>query len=454
MRVGQREEKQPMLARIADMNAAVRRAGRSFRDWIRRPRSWHGFSIRIWRAAAYVWKASPQFILTVVTVTAFAAICILLIADLTERAVAINPISVPSSLNEKGITPEVASRRLGDEMHRLHRDKIAHAYLNDPQIANPADEPKVVVPTTGLSLDTVASAVRKFIFTDRRPYVSGEITISGGQLWLRLRMNGREFYHSDKGVNPESLDDLLAMAAPAIYEETQPYGVAAWQYESDKKGYGSKALDIVDRALARLPPSDHNIVGLYNLKGAIYHKRQDYAAAEEALNRAIKLDPTYSYAYVNLGWVQYDENQAQSAMKSFYKAIELDPHHPEGHNNVGWILYKQKKFTEASDELRKAIAEDPKFAMARRNLALVLGAQGKPDEALREAREAIKLDPELSAAHETLGELLIDQKQTAAAIDEYREAIRLDPNNEPAKIRLKDATERSRTNNAAGPSSR
>jgi hypothetical protein len=76
------------------------------------------------------------------------------------------------------------------------------------------DQPDIIVPTVGLSVETISSWIRTFLGLDGRHEISGEITIAAGKLWLRLRLKDQEFYTSSAGVDVEKLDDLFVEAVP------------------------------------------------------------------------------------------------------------------------------------------------------------------------------------------------------------------------------------------------
>jgi hypothetical protein len=70
-----------------------------------------------------------------------------------DRAITIRAISVPKSLTDNGYAPEVASQRLRDALNAYvamsRTQKLIHISLG-------SDQPDIVVPTVGLSIDTIA----------------------------------------------------------------------------------------------------------------------------------------------------------------------------------------------------------------------------------------------------------------------------------------------------------
>jgi hypothetical protein len=118
-------------------------------------------------------------------------IALLLIQELTPGAIAIEPISVPKELAENGYAPEVAARRLRDTVNAFAVE--AKASVKGPDTALRGEVPDIVVPTVGISISSIAEAIRGFPHSSLHRRISGEFTIGDRLLWLRLRIDGREF---------------------------------------------------------------------------------------------------------------------------------------------------------------------------------------------------------------------------------------------------------------------
>src|SRR5262249_22720390 len=242
----------------------------------------------------------------------------LLIQGLFQRTTAIEPISVPKELADRGFTPEVAAQRLRDELKKFAAD--ANTSMRSPEVALRGDLPSIVVPTVGLSLDAIMSSIRTFLGSTPRGSISGEFTVKDKLLWLRMRIDGVEVYQTFNGINPESPDELLAESARPVLEVVRPYIVAAWLSKSDS----SKALEMANGIIARLPESNENVAWSYNLIGSIYSERKDYDKATVALKRAIHLAPQLAAAYSNLGLALSEQGEQEEAIAQLRKAIALD----------------------------------------------------------------------------------------------------------------------------------
>ena len=229
------------------------------------------------QALATVWKLLATFVLSVASVFAVAIIAVLLWKPLTKKTIAIAPIAVPKMLAESGYTADVAAQRLHDALNKVVKD--ARTRKKGPEVALQADLPSIVVPTIGLSLETIAADIRTFFPIAGRWNISGELTIAQKQLWLRLRMNGRDFFTSPNGVDPERPDDLLAPAAEKVFEWVDPYIVAASLSQRDP----GKCLEIARRIIANGPETDQSVPWAHNLVGY----RPDRSAQDRGGDRRV-----------------------------------------------------------------------------------------------------------------------------------------------------------------------
>jgi tetratricopeptide (TPR) repeat protein len=385
------------------------------------------------RAGQFVLRNYNDFFTKLPWAVVIVIIVAILIRGLTERVTVIQPLSVPQALADSGYTPAVAGDRLRDALAQFI--EAANTRVHSPEIAMSGELPDVVVPTVGISLDAIMASVRTLLGITRSRTITGEFTIAGGRLWLRLRIDGRQLYTSGEGVDPERPDDLLKAAAPAVLGELKPYIVASSFATTDP----AQALITIDSIISRYPESDDNVVWAYNLRGYIYHKQKDYTGAIEALNKAIRLDGHIATFHLNLAAVFVDQRDFDKALAEYRRAIKDDPQSAPAHGNLGVTLRDMGRSGEAVAEHREAIRLDPGNFRGHSNLCAALHDTGEDDEALAECRKAVKLDPKSAIAHNNLGFLLGDVGKSDEGIAEYRRAIEIDPSYTMAHRNLGDA---------------
>jgi Flp pilus assembly protein TadD len=188
-------------------------------------------------------------------------------------------------------------------------------------------------------------------------------------------------------------------------------------------------------------------------------KKSDEANAEYA--RTIAIDPKMSEAYLNLGILLLDKQEAAAAVAPLRKAVELlpaqsrpryllavaldrsgdhagasesfeallhlDPNDLTAIDYLGWAALRQGKPDEAEKRFRRALEVQPKEPEAQSGLAHSLDAQKKP-EAARAYRDYLELKSDDSEARSRLVHLLVEQKENGAALAELD---RLDGGKQP-----------------------
>jgi tetratricopeptide (TPR) repeat protein len=228
----------------------------------------------------------------------------LLVESLNSRTLIIEGITVPEQLQKNGFTPEVASQRLYDVLEDFLVDK-KRTSMRSPDIRLHGSEPNFVVPGVGLSLDTVAATLRRFFHRDDHRIISGDLTVSGEKIWLRLRLNRAVFYNGKEGKNLDQVDELFKAAAEEIIRRTSPYLLASVTYATDP----DKALEIVNQITAQERSGDENISRAYNLKAMIYRDRQLNSDALIAAKKALEFDPGLAVAHNTLGSILFEEKK-------------------------------------------------------------------------------------------------------------------------------------------------
>lgn len=372
--------------------------------------------------ATYIFQNFYSFVSKLLWVAAIFVVVAIVIQGLTKHATVIQPLSVPETLVKSGYTPEVAGNRMRDAL--LEFVKSANTHAKSPDIALHGELPDIVVPSVGISLDAIMSTIRTLLRSTRSRTVSGEIINIGDQLWLRVRLDGRQIYATDAGVDPKNPDQLLKLAAPAILKEIKPYIVAAKLSDSSP----DDALAMTDAIMTQLPKKDENVVWSHVLRGGIFRRRKEYSAAIDELNLAIHLDGTLAAPHVNLALVFVDQGFPQMGIDEYHKALALEPKFALAHFQLAGALHVVHEDDKAIVEYREAIKYDPDFDQPHVNIGRILLQAGKKDEAIAEYRKAVKIDDQFPGAHYGFANELRKIGEPKEAIAEYYRAIDLDPN--------------------------
>lgn len=94
------------------------------------------------------------------------------------------------------------------------------------------------------------------------------------------------------------------------------------------------------------------------------------------------------------------------AQHAYLQALRMDPEYADAHVNLGRLLHEAGELGRAEAYYRKAAEHAPEDSTIPYNLAVLLEDRGRPEEAILAYRRAIEIDAEAADAHYNLGLLL------------------------------------------------
>ncbi|MAI78110.1 MAG: hypothetical protein CL917_04150 [Deltaproteobacteria bacterium] len=193
-----------------------------------------------------------------------------------------------------------------------------------------------------------------------------------------------------------------------------------------------EAEDIYRRVLDIAPRHS----GALHFFGVIQHQRGDSETAALLIRQAVKFDPDYHDARVNLGNVLKEQGLFGEAENEYLKVVEAHPNNATARNNLGVVLKAQKKFEAAATEFEQATILAPENRDAFQNLGNALKACGRQEEALTAYRRALEIDPSRCDSHLVLGRTLNAFGRMDEALSVYQKWLELEPDNPVAQHML------------------
>ena len=157
----------------------------------------------------------------------------------------------------------------------------------------------------------------------------------------------------------------------------------------------NEMLENAEPAIRKALTLDDELAEAYVARGAIRAKVGDYAAAIDAFQRAIELDPSYSKAYHWYGDVLLTHlQQPDAALPLLQRAYALDPVSPPLIVTVGQTLVGLGRFEEALEYYQKALEIEPAYASTYYLIgSLHAYAYGRLDLGVRWSLESYARDP-------------------------------------------------------------
>jgi serine/threonine-protein kinase len=141
--------------------------------------------------------------------------------------------------------------------------------------------------------------------------------------------------------------------------------------------------------------------------------------ADRAVEQALELDETLPDAYVTLGVIrQLHDHDWAGAEEALKRAIELDPDHWDAHREYSWLLRRMGRYAEALTEIKRAHLLDPVSRLVKGNLSATYSLLGDHDRAIEVRQRLLELYPETPGGHADIAVSLAEKGLVDEAFDE------------------------------------
>ena len=238
----------------------------------------------------------------------------------------------------------------------------------------------------------------------------------------------------------------------------------------------AQALEEISRAIEL----DPNNPWFYLEKGNTHNQRGEFSAAASYYREAIRLDPKYMVARLNLcivlesmgdytealaaaanaievdpkstdAWLHHGYclgalDRHQEAIASYAKVLELNPDDYWANNNTGWSLSRLQRKTELEHQkdyedslpfYDRAIKINPQPSEPWTNKARSLAKLNRCSEALEMLNQALTVSADKAVIYGAIGQLYGDfMFQPVRALEFLRKRVELDPENKGARSDL------------------
>ncbi len=170
--------------------------------------------------------------------------------------------------------------------------------------------------------------------------------------------------------------------------------------------------------------------------GLIHIDQRQFDQAEAAYRAALKLQPAFTQAAVNLADLYRIQGRDGDGEKILRQALELDPRNATAHHALGLLLIRQKRLPEALSALAEAAhlgKDNPRYGYV---YAVALNSTGQGLNAIQELEAVLAKHPN---DRETLMALAVFQRDAGnvdAARDYARRLVALEPENPEVRALL------------------
>ena len=207
------------------------------------------------------------------------------------------------------------------------------------------------------------------------------------------------------------------------------------RYFWNRRGAGiTKALACFEQALSideRFAHAHAGVADALTLLAFYAFQRPNEAMprAKVAAERALALDDTIAEAHTSIGLIHwlYDWNWA-AAEQALKRAVALNPRYVVARYWYAAFCATRMRSDEAIAEDERAVALEPLSVFTNLQLAMVLLAAGRTGSAIEQARKAIELDAQFALAHWLLGCAHAAESRYGDALPELETTVKLSHN--------------------------
>lgn len=99
--------------------------------------------------------------------------------------------------------------------------------------------------------------------------------------------------------------------------------------------------------------------------GASYFLLKDYEKAEDAMNKALSLNPNNNRAHTGLGFIYlFDSKDYNKAEEEFSQALSIDQNDDDAYAGLCGIYYNLKDYDKSKEECNKSLSINPTNSIA------------------------------------------------------------------------------------------
>jgi tetratricopeptide (TPR) repeat protein len=212
---------------------------------------------------------------------------------------------------------------------------------------------------------------------------------SASLLW---QLAGTYFSRARATNRDEDYEKAIALLKKAL-EKNQSFWGAYFTLGNVYKFY--KNGSYADQSLANYQQAEkyvpENPAVKFMIADLFYSVKNNYEAAINYLEQAIKLKPDYIDAHFLLGIVHRDKEDYVEAIKELSTTLDLNDKYLLAYTELAELYDRQKRSDEAITILLKAASKLPTEYMPQKELARIYSHQGKNKQAIERYETAISL---------------------------------------------------------------
>ena len=195
----------------------------------------------------------------------------------------------------------------------------------------------------------------------------------------------------------------------------------------------ASAISRLNAEIAKQPAD----ADLHALLARVYNAAGDRAKEEEALRRAVSVDPGFTTGYTMLARLYREQQRIDQALAEFEGIAQRDGSNVLAQTMVGILLAEQGKRDESIKAYERAVNGSESAAVAANNLAYMYAEQGTNlDWALQLATSAKQRMPNNPIIDDTIGWIYYKKDLPSLAVEPLESASKRLPNSAESLVHL------------------
>lgn len=206
--------------------------------------------------------------------------------------------------------------------------------------------------------------------------------------------------------------------SPQRLEGMDVYSTVLWHLKEEVK-LSHLAQQVQE--LDRLAPQTWCVLG------NCFSLQKEHETALKFFQRAIQIDPKYTYAYTLSGHEYFANEDFEKSMHCYRAALRLDARHYNAWYGLGTVYYRQEKFVMSEYHFRYALNINSKSSVLYCYAGMAKHALDENDEAIALLTHAITLDPKNPLARYEMAAVLMSEENYEEALRELEKLQEIAP---------------------------
>jgi tetratricopeptide (TPR) repeat protein len=213
-----------------------------------------------------------------------------------------------------------------------------------------------------------------------------------------------------------------------------------------REHYAAHEYDRAEPYLVELAEGNLEFADVYDMLGVVYHQQGRLPDAEAMFQKALRINPSYTEAALNLAVTYNDLGKYKEATDIYSRAMNASKNAPRQldpfvrgkianmHAEVGAAYRDVGQYVDAVREYEKAMALCPTFHDIRTRLGATLRDMGSLPAAAKEFERVRHDNPRYIPARMQLGLTYYGLGRRADALAEWQQILSIEPGNKLATM--------------------